>query len=140
MSVLTSRFEFAPSPRLAGLIAAGGAVACAAVLIIPIPLPLRVPAAAVVAGLFARAARRQAFLRGKRAVGGLEFNARGMVMVLDRTGNNVDMGRVVYAFVSPALCTAVVEGGYRRYAVAVMGDSLPEGEMWRHLRVRLRSA
>lgn len=136
MSVISGRFEFAPSRRAAVLIGAGGAVAIAALWIIPIPAPLRLLASVLVGLLFFAALRRQALLRGARAVGGLEFGKEGRVTVLDRSGNHLDIGKVVYAYVSVQLCTVVIQGGNHRYEAIVMPDSLP-AEEFRHLRIQL---
>ena len=139
MSVLVSRFEFAPSRLAAGLVGCGAVIAVAAVLIIPAPLPLRVLAAAVVAAVFWRAGRRVARLRGEGAVGGVEFLDDGRVAVLDGRREHADIGEVVYHFASPLLITLIVRGGKRRHAAMVMRDSLPADEH-RQLRVRLMAS
>ena len=139
MSALPCRFEFAPSRQAAALIAAGGALAVTATLIIPMPLLLRLPATAVLVWLFYAAARRLALLAGGAAICGLEFHRRDEVIVLNKNGDHLDGGKISDCFVSPLLSTVVIRGNRRRYQALLMPDSLPP-EDYRQLRVRLNTS
>lgn len=147
MSVLASRFQFAPSRWAAVLVAIGAGIAAGATLIIPLPLPLplRWAAAGGVVWLFIRAGRQVAPLgiRAERAIAilkstpcGLEFLDNGKVIVLGAQGAHLDLGEVVYRFVSPLLISVTIKGGNRRYHVLIMRDALPAHEH-RQLRVQL---
>lgn len=110
----------------------------AALLIIPIPLLLGLPAILVTLFVFGRALQQRALLQGKNAVGGVVIRKKQEVIVLDSNGNDADLGSIIYCFVSPLLSTMVINGNQRRYYVLVMPDSLPPNK-FRHLRIHLNS-
>lgn len=126
-----------PSRQVAALIAAGGLLATAALLIIPIPLLLRLPAAALTAAVFFHRMRRTAELTGKNIAGGLIIRDNiGTVIVLNKDGHHAAIGKITNSFVSAWLSTAVINCGDRRYVALLMPDSLAADD-YRQLRVWL---
>ena len=141
--MLSSHFQFMPSRQIAALISVGGVVAIAAVFVIPIPLLWQLPAAALVAVIFADSIRRYAGLHGRPSAfiagvaGGLIIRDNvGAVIVLDKNGHHAALGNIVYTFVSAWLSTVIINCGGRRYVALLLPDSLAPDD-YRHLRIWL---
>lgn len=135
---MESKFQFGASRRAAVFLAGGGATAAAGImLIITIPAPFRIAAAFATAVLFAAAVRRHAFLRGKRAVRGIEFLPGGEVEIA--SGEGVWRGHIESADASPLLTVFTVRSGKKVFS-AMVCDGGMEPDLHRQLRVRLLGA
>ncbi|MBE8157984.1 MAG: hypothetical protein HAW59_01100 [Betaproteobacteria bacterium] len=135
---MESKFQFSVSRRIALLLAGGGATATAGImLIITIPAPFRIAAAAVIFVLFAAAVRRHAFLRGARAVRGVEFLPNGEIEIA--ANNGVWRGHVESARPSPLLTVFTARCGKVKFSAMACDDGMPP-DLHRQLRARLADA
>jgi len=131
--------DLTPSRRLAGIIAAGHAIAAAALFVTALdPLPLAAGLCFIAAG-WRRAHRRTAALSSFDATLRLEIGIDGTVRVLRRNGT-VRAGRMLSgSYVSPALTVVRFRpAGKRRARSVVIATDSADAESRRRLRVLLR--
>ena len=133
------RLALRPSRRLACLLGAAGAAACAAILLLPALPWVKLALAAVVAAVTFYHLGRDALLRMPGSIVALEVTSNGELRCLSRNGAWLDVSARGDSFVTPWLTVLnLTEPGKQLSKRAILLSDSGDANVFRSLRVWLR--